>query len=45
VASGRPHEDEIPVPLNPYEIAVYRGTIWVTSLTEGKIARVTGLDG
>ena len=45
VESGRPRTDEIPVPLNPYEIAAYRGSIWVSCLTEGKIARVTGLDG
>ena len=36
---------EIPVPQNPYDVAAYGDAIWVTSLAEGKIARVTGLDG
>ena len=45
VAKGRPLRGEIPVPLNPYEIAAYRGAIWVSCLTAGRIARVTGLDG
>jgi hypothetical protein len=38
-------EPEIPVPQNPYDVAAYGDAIWVTSLTEGKIARVTGLGG
>ena len=29
--------------MNPYDVAAYGDAIWVTSLTEGKIARVTGL--
>jgi hypothetical protein len=33
------------VPLNPYEIAVYRGALWVSCLTDGKIARLTNLGG
>jgi DNA-binding beta-propeller fold protein YncE len=44
IRSGRPR-DEIEVPLDPYEIAAYRGAIWVTCLADGRIARVTGLDG
>jgi streptogramin lyase len=43
VRSGRPHSD-IRVPINPYDVAAYRDSIWVTSLTEGRIARITGLD-
>jgi streptogramin lyase len=39
----RPVDPVIPVPQNPYDVAAYGDTIWVTSLTEGKIARVTGL--
>ena len=33
------------MPLNPYDLASYRDAIWVTTLTDGKIARVTDLDG
>ena len=33
------------MPLNPYDLAVYGDAIWVTSLTTGRIARVTGLGG
>ena len=45
VRTGRPSSREIQVPLNPYDLAAYGDSIWVTALTEGKIARVTGLDG
>ena len=45
VRTDRSVKPEIPVPLNPYDIAAYRDAIWVTSLTAGKIARVTGLGG
>jgi streptogramin lyase len=45
VRTGRPSSREIRVPLNPYDLAAYDGAIWVTALTDGKIARVTGLDG
>jgi streptogramin lyase len=45
VRTGRPSSREIRVPLNPYDLAAYRDSIWVTALTDGKIARVTGLDG
>jgi len=45
IAKSAPIEGAIPVPLNPYEIADYRGALWVSCLTDGKIARVTGLDG
>jgi hypothetical protein len=44
VRTSRPFGREIPVPINPYDIAAYRDAIWVTTLTDGKIARVTGLD-
>ena len=40
-----PIEGETRLPLNPYEIAHYRGALWVSTLTDGKIARVTDLDG
>jgi len=45
VRTGRPSSREIRVPLNPYDLASYGDAIWVTALTEGEIARVTGLDG
>ena len=45
IRTRRPVEPEIPVPQNPYDVAAYGDAIWVTSLTEGKIARVTGLGG
>jgi streptogramin lyase len=36
--------EQIDTPLNPYDVAAYRGAIWVTCLADGRIARVTGLD-
>jgi streptogramin lyase len=45
VRTGRPAKRTIEVPLNPYDLAAYRDAIWVTSLTTGRIARVTGLGG
>ena len=45
VSTGRPSGREIRVPLNPYDLASYGDAIWVTALTEGEVARVTGLDG
>jgi len=45
IRTRRPVEPEIPVPQNPYDVAAYGDAIWVTSLTDGKIARVTGLGG
>jgi streptogramin lyase len=45
VRTGRPADEEIPVPLNPYALAAYGDAIWVTTLTQGRIARVTDLDG
>ena len=35
----------IDVPINPYEIAAYDDALWITCLADGRIARVTGLDG
>jgi hypothetical protein len=45
IAENAPVEGTIRVGLNPYEIADYRGSLWVSCLTDGRIARVTGLDG
>ena len=44
IRSGRVR-DEIDVPINPYEIAAYDNALWITCLADGRIARVTGLDG
>ena len=33
--------DEIPVPINPYELAADRNGLWVTSLATGRVSRVT----
>ena len=45
VRTGRAAKKEIPVPLNPYDVAAYDDAIWVTSLSTGKVTRITGLDG
>ena len=44
IRSGRVR-GEIDVPINPYEIAAYDDALWITCLADGRIARVTGLDG
>ena len=44
IRSGRVR-GEIRVPINPYEIAAYDDALWITCLADGRIARVTGLDG
>src|SRR6185436_8766311 len=37
VRTGRAAKKEIPVPLNPYDVAAYDDAIWVTSLSTGKV--------
>ena len=44
IRSGRVR-GEIDVPINPYEIAAYGNALWITCLADGRIARVTNLDG
>ena len=39
--SLRARPQEIDVPINPYELAAYRGSVWVTSLVKGLVTRVT----
>jgi hypothetical protein len=44
VRSGRVR-DELEVPLNPYEVAADSHAVWVTSLAEGRLTRITAPAG
>ena len=38
--SGRPAGDPIPVPLNPFAVALTRDSVWLTAIGHGEVARV-----
>jgi streptogramin lyase len=40
VKTSRPTGDPVPVPLNPYALAVTRDSVWVTAVGRGEVARV-----